>query len=327
MKRPFLGNISKLFVILTTIAMFFGCNDDPKVSEEVAKIPLNLEVSRFDLEFDGAKAEDIPKLKRKYPYLFPEQFADSVWAAMLSDSLQLVLRSEVKKAFPDFKEQRKGLELLYKHIRYYFPQQKVPRIITVTNNVDYQNRIIATDSLVLIGLDNYLGSGHEFYQGMSNYLAKGLEKRFLVSDVASAFAKSVVPKPRERSFLAQMIYYGKELYLKDKLMPLASDAVKIGYTEDQLVWAAANEEPIWRNFVENEYLYSTDTKLNPRFLDLAPFSKFGLELDNESPGRIGRYMGWQIVRAFMEKNSVSLQQLLNLPADEIFKKSNYKPNK
>jgi len=60
-------------------------------------------------------------------------------------------------------------------------------------------------------------------------------------------------------------------------------------------------------------------------LDPAPFSKFGLELDNESPGRLGRYIGWQIVRAFMDNNDIELKQLLAMPEEEIFKKSNYKP--
>jgi len=74
-------------------------------------------------------------------------------------------------------------------------------------------------------------------------------------------------------------------------------------------------------------LYSTDHQLGPRFLDPAPFSKFRLELDNESPGRLGRYMGWQIVRAFMARNNLSPQQLLELPAEEVFRRSNYKPKK
>ena len=146
-----------------------------------------------------------------------------------------------------------------------------------------------------------------------------------MSDVASAFAKKVVPRPRDRTYLARMVYFGKELYVKDKLMPDADDTIKIGYTEEEMDWALANEEPIWRNFIEREYLYSTDNKLNLRFLDPAPFSKFGLELDNESPGRLGRYIGWQIVRSFMENNDISLKQLLAMPAEELFKKSNYKP--
>ncbi|MEC8832078.1 MAG: gliding motility lipoprotein GldB, partial [Bacteroidota bacterium] len=143
----------------------------------------------------------------------------------------------------------------------------------------------------------------------------------------SAFAKKVLPYPRNRTLLSRMVYYGKELYLKDVLIPSVTDAQKIGYSEDQLEWARANEEQMWKYFVERELLYSTDTGLDRKFLDPAPFSKFGLELDNESPPRLGRYMGWQIVRAFMEKTDMDLKQMLRLPADEILKQSNYKPKR
>ena len=183
------------------------------------------------------------------------------------------------------------------------------------------------DSLLLIGLDNYLGKDHRFYGGIEQYIAAGLDKEYLLSDIASAFVKTTLRFPSDRTFLAQMIYYGKELYLKDKLIPLATDAQKIVYTTEELEWAQANEEQIWRYFIEQEILYSTDNMLAPRFLDPAPFSKFRLELDNESPGRLGRYMGWQVVRAFMNNNEVKLNQLLELSAEEILKNSNYKPKK
>jgi gliding motility-associated lipoprotein GldB len=303
----------------------FACNDNDKRAGEIEKIPVDLKISRFDREFAHAQPSDIPVLREKYPYLFPAP--DSVWVAKLSDTLQLELLSEVGKAFTDFDTETLGLVRLFKHIKYYFPDYRIPRVITVVNDVDYQNRIILNDTVLFIELDSYLGPDHKFYGGFPKYIAKGLDTRYLISDVASAVAKKLVPRPNDRSFLSQMIYYGKELYLKDKIMPLATDSQKIGYSEDELAWAQANEEAIWRNFIEREYVYSTDSKLGPRFLDPAPFSKFGLELDNESPGRLGRYMGWQIVRSFMERNSITLQQMLNLPAEEIFKKANYKPQK
>ncbi|MDT7828062.1 gliding motility lipoprotein GldB [Pricia sp. S334] len=309
------------------MVVFLGCKDNDKVEDDIAKLDVNLEIARFDREFAEAEPLDIPVLKKAYPYLFPAQYTDSVWVAKLQDSLQIELLSEVDNEFSDFSEEKDDLILLFKHIKYYFPNYQLPKVVTVTSDVSYDSRIIMTDSLLLIGLDNYLGPDHKFYQSFPNYIAAGLDKQYLVSDVANAFAKQVVPKPKDRTFLGQMIYYGKELATKDKLAPFISDGQKINYSEAQLAWAKANEEQIWRNFIENEYLYSTDNKLVRRFLDQAPFSKFGLELDNESPGRIGRFLGWQIVRAFMEKNEVTLQQMLSLPAEEIFKKSNYKPEK
>lgn len=327
MYRRLLFGIRPIFSVLIILPLFFSCNDSDKVAEDIAKVEVDLDIVRFDREFAKAETSDIPELKVEFPYLFPEQYTDSVWEAKLTDTLQIELLDEVGKAFPDFKEESEDLERLFQHIKYYFPNTSVPKVITLTSDVQYQNRVILADSLLLIGLDNYLGKEHKFYGGIDKYIASGLDKKYLVSDVASAFSNRLVAPSNDRTFLAQMIRYGKELYLKDKLIPFENEAVRIGYTEDQMDWAYANEEQIWRYFIEREYLYSTDNKLGPRFLDPAPFSKFQLELDNESPGRLGRFIGWQIVRAFMERNTIELRQLLNIPAEEIFKKSNYKPKK
>ena len=124
-----------------------------------------------------------------------------------------------------------------------------------------------------------------------------------------------------------MIYYGKQLYLKDVWIPGSTDYQKIGYSEEEFKWILENETDIWRYFIENEILYSTDQKLLNRFIYPAPFSKFYLEIDNESPGSVGKYVGWQIVRSYMKENSTSIQQLMILEGEEIFKKSKYKPKK
>lgn len=319
---------NSIFITLLISSIFYGCNTTDKVEAEILKINVHVSVSRFDREFASAKVNDLPKLKEAYPFLFPSQYPDSIWTAKMQDSIQIELFSEVGKAFPDFIDQKQDLEGLFQHIKYYFPDTKVPQVITLTNDVEYNYRVILADTLLLIGLDNYLGPEHRFYVDIQDYIAAGLDKQYMVSDVADNFGKKVVPRLNDRTLLSDMIYYGKILYLKDKLMPSATDAIKMGYSQDQLDWAVANEEPIWRNFIEQEHLYSTDRELQLRFIEPAPFSKFGLEkIDNESPGRIGQYIGWQIVSAFMNSNEITLQELLKIPAEEIFKKSSFKPKK
>lgn len=317
-----------IFIAVLISFMLYGCNPTDKVEAEIATINADVNVSRFDREFAAAKVSDLPNLKKAYPFLFPMQYPDSIWEAKMKDTIQIELFSEVGDAFPDFIDQKQDLEALFQHIKYYFPEFKVPQVITLTNDVEYDYRVILADTLLLIGLDNYLGPEHRFYIDIQNYIAEGLDKKFMASDVADKFARKVVPRLNDRTLLSDMIYYGKILYLKDQLMPSASDAIRMGYSQEQLDWALVNEEPIWRNFVEQEHLYSTDRELQLRFIEPAPFSKFGLELiDNESPGRIGQYLGWQIVRAFMNNNEITVQQLLKIPAEEIFKKSSFKPKK
>jgi gliding motility-associated lipoprotein GldB len=313
---------------MALLILFSQCGGpDPGIPDNILKIPVSLEITRFDSIFNRATPADLPALKEAYPYLFPEQFEDSVWISTMDDTLQVQLREAVGASFANFRPYAFELELFFKHVAYYFPQAPVPKVLTITSNVDYRNRVILTDSILLIGLDNYLGPEHEFYEGLANYIAKELDPGYMISDVAAEFNRREIPLPADRSFIARMVYHGKGLYLKDRLMPLAPDSVKIKYTEAELAWARENENQIWRFFIEGELLYSTDSKLGPRFLDPAPFSKFGLLLDNESPGRIGQFIGWQIVRAYMEKNDIGLPELLATPGEAIFRDSNYKPKK
>lgn len=315
-------------LLLLIPLLWLGCAEEDSNSEKIAAIPVEIQIQRFDREFADATPAALPALKAKYPYLFPSNYPDSVWVAKMQDSLQQVLLAEVGNTFVNFDEIESSLKHFYQHVLFYFPGQHVPRVITVTSDVDYRNRVILTDTMLLISLDNYLGKDHRFYEGIDRYIAAGLETQYLISDVAGAFAKRVVAPPQQRTFLSRMVYYGKELYLKDKLIPFVSDARKMGYTDEEIAWAGANEEQIWRYFIERELLYSTDNQLDARFLDPAPFSKFRLELiDGESPGKIGRYIGWQMVRAYMDKNDTGLQQMLQLPAEELFRLSNYKPKK
>lgn len=316
------------FIVFVFFCILTSCDDSDKIDEEIAKITLELQIERFDKKFSETKPSELKGLKKEFPYLFPEQYSDSVWLAKMTDTLQLQLSSEVDVVFNNFEAETTDLELLFKHIKYHFPKNKVPKVVTVISDVQYDNRVVLGDTLLLLGLDNYLGASHKFYGGIQQFIAEGLDKKYIVSDVASAFAKRIIPRPENRTFLSKLIYFGKELYVKDMLIPFKPDEQKIGFSKEQMEWVKGNEEQMWRYFIDKELLYSTDNSLDARFLDPAPFSKFQLELiDNESPGRVGRYIGWQIVKSFMDNNEVTAQQLLNLSSEKIFKESKYKPAK
>ena len=128
-------------------------------------------------------------------------------------------------------------------------------------------------------MDSYLGKDHYFYEGIPVYQRELLDRRYLASDVSAVLVKSRLPFTTNRQFLYKMIQYGKEVYIKTLLNPEASVAVNLGYTEESYQWSKANEKQIWSYFLENDFIYSTDKELEKRFLDLAPFSAFGLQID------------------------------------------------
>jgi uncharacterized protein YjaZ len=111
------------------------------------------------------------------------------------------------------------------------------------------------------------------------------------------------------------------------MIPDELDHLKIGISQNKLEWATANESKVWGYFIENEILFSPDTNLEKRFIDDAPFSKFFLEIDNESSEKIGRFIGWNVVRSFMKNNNISFQKMLQLDPKDIYYKSKYKPTR
>lgn len=314
-------------VVLIIVFLTFSCSKTNNREKEIAKVNVDFEIERFDLMFGETSELELPKLIDAYPFLFSKSIPDSVWISRIYDSLQIELRSEVKKAFKEIDPQYSDIENLFKHLKYYDNTFREPRVVTVISDVDYRNKVKVTDSIVLIGLDTYLGSGHKYYQNIHDYIRQNMTKSQIVSDLAAQYAQKNIYQSKAKTFLDEMIFFGKELYFKDVVISFKTDAEKIGYSEQDLVWAKENERYIWENFVENELLFNTDPKLVARFINPAPFSKFGLQLDSESPGQLGRFIGWQIVRSYMNNNEVSFEQMLKREAVEIFNDSKYKPKK
>ncbi len=319
--------MKRLIVLLIIFCSFYTCKKENKIDSEVANIEVDFTVERFDRIFAESTPKDLPKLKQAFPFLFSDRYPDSLWVNRMTDSLQQQLYAETNNTFQDFKDTKQDITQLFKHIKHYFPEFKTPRVITVTSNVDYRHKVIVTDSIVLISLDTYLGEDHRFYDGIQEYLIQNFRASQITPDLATEYAKKYSYQVDKKTLLDEMVYFGKLLYFKDEVLPLKTDAEKIGYTQEKLDWAIANEREVWRHFIEKELLYSTDSKLPGRFINPAPFSKFYLELDGQSPGRIGQYIGWQIVRSYMKNNDVSLSKMLITNATDIFKQSKFKPRK
>ncbi|MDB4062716.1 gliding motility lipoprotein GldB [Flavobacteriaceae bacterium] len=321
--------ISQRTSLILLIFLFFNaCQDEFTNESDIESISVSISFDRFDLKFYDQPSEVIPELKKKYPFLFPKQFSDSVWISRQKDSLQLLLQSEVNKTFKDIELFERDVDHLFKHIKYFFPFAKTPRVITLTNNVDYQIKTVYSDSLLLISLDTFLGSENHLYDGIPTYIRKELDPKYITVQIADKFGAFIIPPVEDRTFLARMIYEGKKLYLNDLLLPHVPIEDRIVYTKEEFNWALENEKYVWQYFIEKQVLYQTQLEWVQRFIEPAPFSKFYLQLDNETPGRIGSWLGWQIVNSYMiQFPETPLDELLKISPQKLFNLSKYKPKR
>lgn len=319
--------MKKVFFLVSILFFaFVSCDKKSKVEKAVEEIPVQIKVVRFDKAFFESKPVDLNNLKAEYPFFFPED-DDKLWLEKMQNPLWRELYNEVEKKYSDFGRQTNEIEDLFKHLKYYFPTIVTPTVYTVIGEMDYNSKAIYANDKLIIALEMYLGKEHKFYE-FPAYITQNFEERQMMPDIVSSFSMRTNPSSKDQSLLAEMIYYGKELYLKDVLLPNYTDAERIGYLPEQITWCNENESYMWRYFIDENILFSSDPKLPNQFLNLAPFSKFYLEIDNESPGRVGQWIGWQIVRSFMKNNDKgTVQELLKMDYKEIFDRSKYKPKK
>jgi len=215
----------------------WSCDDTSKLEKEIANIPIDIEIERFDQLFVKSNPENLQKLKNAYPFMFSARYADSIWLKRMTDTLQQQMALEIDKTFQSMDNTEDEIIQLYQHLNYYFPELKAPRIITVNSDVEYRTKVIVTDTIALVSLDTYLGEDHEYYGSIQKYIRQNLNKNQIVPDLSNEYAKRYTYQSKRKTLLDEMVYYGKLLYFKDMVIPFKSDSEKIGYTDEQLQWA------------------------------------------------------------------------------------------
>jgi len=319
--KSFFRHLKGLLVVVVFFMVSCNTSTHPKLAD-LEEIPLHY-VS-FETLFFGDLDVPLEDIKAQFPFFFPSQTPDAVWLEKRSDSLQQLL-FDATKAIPK-NNLKSRVTRVFQYANYYFPEEKLPQTaISLLTDVDYSLRAVDADKLLLISIDTYLGVDHPLYEGIPTYIKNKLTLDHLEAEIVDALAPRFVQAPSGRTFLEQMVHHGKRLLLHDYLAPAMEDHQHIQYTTAQWEWAITHQAEVWRYFIDNELLFSTDENLPFRFLLSSPYSKFYSYLDVDSPGRIGQWIGYQMLKKYQKRTGESLQEILAASPQEILKKSKYNP--
>lgn len=232
---------------------------------------------------------------------------------------------DTHQVFGDLSELKEELNEAFTNLTYYYPNFSPPKIQTVITGLE--SDIYVSDSLIIIGLDYYLGPGARYKPNMYEYMLRRYQKNFIAPSIMllygidDQFNKTNL---EDRTVLADMISYGKTYYFAKQMLPCVPDSVFIGYTQEELEGSKDNSDLIWKRLVEDEVFYSTSHLIKQKYVAERPKT---LEVGEKCPGRIATWVGWEVVKKYMDQNeSVTLPQLMQNPsAGEIFKASKYRP--
>jgi len=287
------------------------------------------EVYRFEQDFFNMEVDSFktvfPLLKKKYPTFFTDTTINFKEEVLLNDTLNSIFDS-VQILFKDESLNLSSLRKGYCNYKSYFPRDTFSVYTYLEGTFDYRYPVVYSHQRLYISLDLFLGSEHSFYNNMSDYIRYSQDVQFLPTSCFLTLAGRHIPYPTLDTFLSSIIHYAKAYFFTQKMLLDIPSHILFKCTPEKIQWCEKNEKVIWEYMIENDYLFSTSTDLIDRFVSLAPFSKFGLDIDSESPGSVGVWLGLQIINAYVKKNNVSLVELLNeTDYMKILNQSGYKP--
>lgn len=336
--------LKAIFFFVSIGLLISSCTEDGKETSDPVENKIELKFKRLETDLFETPVDKmdslVPALQSKYGDFFTlycerilnigspenEGFAINLQYFVTDPNIKEVY-TQCKYQYADLDEIEASLGSAFSRYHAYFPDSVVPDVVTNISGFNYA--VTATKNTLGIGLEMYLGSNSIYYDmlGLPQYKVHFMREESLPPSVMKGWLTATFPKKNnDDHLLGNMVYQGKILYCLDKLFPEMEDSLKIDYTAKQMAFVESNESNIWSHFIEQQLLYSTDNREVVKYMAEGPFTK---GLPKQAPARLGEYVGWKIVRRFMENNSdVSLQQLFAMTdAQDILTQSKYKPDR
>lgn len=290
-----------------------------RLDKKLYKIPTKNELSEV-LAQNSIFAEEFLDISQ-YPN--PEMLVDRYYKLLNNNTFDSLF-IEVENTFGDLEDIRIQFEEAFRYLKYYYPETKVPKIQTVITGL--LGDLYLSDSLIIIGLDYYLGlKGKYLPMDVPGYILKRYQKEYMVPQIMLLYSDFYNKTNfKDKSALADMVYYGKAFYMAKNLMPCSPDSLFTGYTSFETEDIVKHEPVIWASLLENQILFETDPYIKDKFVSERPKT---IEIGENCPGRIGRWVGWRIVQKYAKQNSeLTLSELMETEdAQKIFLTSKYKP--
>ena len=333
-------------ILLFAFAMgFWSCQSNP-LDIDISNSDVTIEYLSFEKELQKSTIGSpliLEELSKTYG-TFPQDFVESIlqigpvdnpqsWQVVsefATDSQTVTSLNAIAEVHhPNRNTYHKTLTEALQRYHYHFPEENLPRVITMHSGFNFSVFPYNKDHIA-IGLDYFLGTEHPVtLQLDANLFPQYMKDKMKPEYVPySAIRGWLLIKNQEhydnKNLLSTLIYWGKIMYIMDACFPNKEDAMKMDYTAQDIAWCEANERSIWIELSQSETIYQNKRFEIEKWTAEGPFTA-AADVPQDSPARLGIWMGWQIVRDYMEKNrEITLEQLLE-DRDYLKMLNTYKP--
>jgi hypothetical protein len=339
--------MDKIVLLLCVTWLITGCKND-KIPD-ISNINADVKIFRTEMEINKIKDhKQLEELIASHPsfynlYLneilpiYKGNNKDSILMSFnffVKDSVVNDLTKKVIAKYQNTDDLKKEIDQMYKFLQYYFPNKaSIPNIYTFVSDFGYQIFIFEDDGKkdgIAIGLDMFMHPDVDYKMinpdntNFSDYITRSWNQDHIVKKIADIYVADIVGETPGHRMLDQMIHNGKALYLTDLLLPLAHDSIIHEYSDKQLKWCQENELQMWSFFFDQKLFYESNPMKIAKFIFPSPKSP---DMPDDAPGRTANFIGWQIVKAYMDRYpETSINELIKITDSQmIMEKSKYKP--
>lgn len=206
----------------------------------------------------------------------------------------------------------------FKRLKFHFPSYSPP------TNIIYINKLFSEiqvgDSVLSIGLENYIGPSHDLLKNIPNdqlhqWQKDRMDPSFIARDMVLKWIQVNLFEAMDENLIKHIIQAGKILYVLKAAFPHESDAFILRYSDEQFAVAAENEQHFWNYLVTENLLFQNNIREKNNFLNEGPHT---IGLPEKVPDRMGQFLGFQMVKNFVKKHkALSLPELLSIDYNEI----------
>lgn len=332
---------NKLISVIIILVALASCQDKNQYINPKSLKTLNLNIIRFDQEFNKIKSNDIETYKeilsKRYPIFFPiynqgvirigdasDEKYNFYVNKFLNDTIYLEVYDTVQQHFPNTKSLEEEFNTAFSRYHSVFPKNQIPALYTHISG--FNEPIVVADSTLSVSLESYLGPDHDFYKRLGTYAyqLKHKDRTHIVSDAMRGWLTSEWELSAQANLLDHIIYEGKLLFVLQQIVPKASIATLIGISEEQFAWCERYKSDTWMFMIEQKHMFSNRNSIIAKYIQDGPFFNF---VGSGSSPMVGKHMGWHIVSAYMKNHpDISLQELLeHKNSQKLLEASKFKP--
>ncbi len=319
---------STILVISIFVSLLLSCEKKSNVE---------IKITRFDKDIFALDTNNIApgvvQLQEKYGEFFDIYTQQILWLRspdsirnFLTDKTFRSVYEECLQTYQDVSTIEQKLSNAFGRFQKAFPEKNLPNVYFHVSG--FNQAVVTVDSLHIlsISIDQYLGEDYLLYKNLvqGDYQLIEMTPEQLPIDAVKAWNMYSYPfNSKSDVLLDNILYLGKIMYALETFMPSEKENVLMAYTKEQLEWCRENEKQMWNQMAEDRHIFLSDATTTGRYIKTAPTTYYFFQ----SPGRIGIWMGWQIIRSYMKNNKdVSLQTLmLDTDYQGILEKSGYRP--